>query len=183
MTGAMITVRIEDAEVRKLLSDILGRMHSKKPAMGIIGNIVRNSIRRNFEAGGRPTPWKPSLRAKKTGDKTLIESKQLFNSFTIDAKQDRVEVGTNKIYAAIQHFGGDINHPARERTMFFKKYKRGERKGLTRFSKEGKAGYGMKVHGRAYTIHIPARPFMMVQEEDWPKMTQALGKFFVEGTA
>lgn len=182
MTGAMITVTIEDTEVRKLLSDIMGRMHNKKPAMGIIGNIVRNSIHKNFEAGGRPAPWKPSQRAEKTGDKTLIKTKQLFNSFTINAEQDRVEIGTNKIYAAIQHFGGDINHPARERTMFFKKYKRGERKGLTRFSKESKAGFGMKVPGRAYTIHITARPFMMVQDEDWPKMTQSLGKFLVEGT-
>lgn len=182
MTGAMIAVKIEDTEVRKLLSGIMGRMHNKKPAMGIIGNIVRNSIRSNFEDGGRPTPWEPSQRAKKTGDKTLIKTRQLFNSFTIDAKQDSVEIGTNKKYAAIQHFGGDINHPARERTMFFKKYKSGERKGLTRFSREGKAGFGMRVPGRAYTIHIPPRPFMMVQEEDWPKMTQLLGKYFIEGT-
>lgn len=183
MTGAMITVKIEDTEVRNLLSGILGRTKNLTPAMGIIGNIVRNSIHKNFEAGGRPAPWMPSLRAKKTGDKTLIKTKQLFNSLTIDAKQDSVEIGTNKIYAAIQHFGGDINHPARERTMFFKKYKGGERKGLTRFSREGKAGYGMKVPGRAYTIHIPARPFMMVQDEDWPKITQALGKYLIDGTA
>ncbi len=181
MTGAMITARVEDAEVRKLLSDILVRTNNLKPAMGIIGNIVRKSIHRNFEVGGRP-PWIPSQRAKKTGDKTLIKTRQLMNSFTIDAFRDRVEVGTNKKYAAIQHFGGDINHPARERTMFFRKYKSGERKGLTRFSKESKAGYGMKVPGRAYTIHIPARPFMMVQDEDWPEMTQRLGKYLIDGT-
>ena len=180
MTGAMITVRVEDAEVRKLLSDILARTNNLKPAMGIIGNIVRKSIHRNFEVGGRP-PWIPSRRARKTGDKTLIKTKQLMNSFTIDAHQDRVEVGTNKEYAAIQHFGGDINHPARERTMFFKKYKSGKKKGLTRFSRESKASYGRRVAGRAYIIHIPPRPFMMVQDEDWPAMTQSLGKYLIAG--
>ncbi len=182
MTGAMITVTVDDLEVRKLLSDILLRTKNRKPAMGIIGNIVRKSIHRNFEVGGRP-PWMPSQRAKKTGDKTLIKTRQLMNSFTIDAYQDRVEVGTNKEYAAAQNFGANINHPARERTMFFKKYKSGEKKGLTRFSKESKASYGRRVAGRAYTIHIPPRPFMMVQDEDWPAMTLKLGQYLIGGTA
>ena len=66
--------------------------------------------------------------------------------------------------------------PARERTMFFKKFKSGERKGLTRFSKESKAGYGMRVGGKAYTINMPARPFMMVQKGDWTDITTAVSK-------
>ncbi len=177
MTGVKINVKIEDAELKKTLSDIQGRIQNLKPAMEIIGTFVRNSIQKNFELGGRPTPWKPSQRALKTGDKTLIKGKFLMNSFTIDAKQDSVEVGTNKKYAAIHQFGGPINHPARQRTMFFKKFKSGERKGLTRFSKESKAGYGMKVPGKAYTINMPARPFMMVQEGDWTDITTAVSKY------
>jgi len=40
----------------------------------------------------------------------------------------------------------------------------------------GKAGRGKKVT-------IPARPYMMVQDEDWREMEAALGDFIIQGKA
>jgi phage gpG-like protein len=73
------------------------------------------------------------------------------------------KVFTDVKYARIHQTGGDINIPARERTLHFKKTKRG-----TRFSSESSAtpSTAGKIHknyftrvvqGKAHVIHIPKR--------------------------
>ena len=73
---------------------------------------------------------------------------------------DRAEVGTNDIKAAIHQLGGII----RAKNKPFLKFKIGNQ------------------WVQKKEVRIPARPFLMVQDEDWPKMTQYLGKYFIEGT-
>ena len=153
-------VTVEDGEVRAMLGKLTGRMANPTPAMRIIGEIVRTSIERNFEAGGRPVKWPLSGRVKSEGGQTLTDKAILRRSFTVRGYRDRAEVGTNVKYAAIHQLGGVI---------------KAKNKPYLRF-KIGKQWIAKK------EIVIPARPFMMVQDDDWPKMTQALGKFFIEGT-
>ena len=149
MGGVAVSVKIDDREVRKLLGGVLKRMGDTKPAMKIIGGIVRTSIWRNFEKEGRPTKWKPlSLKTlkQKKGTKILQEqggASGLKDSIDYKAFNDRVVIFAGKVYAAIHHFGG-------------------------------KAGRGRKVT-------IPARPYMMVQDEDWVEMKAALGDFIIRG--
>ena len=134
-----IAVKIEDSQVRTMLSGIQERIGNLKPAMSIIGQIVRNSILKNFMEGGRPK-WKPS---KKQGGKTLVDTARLQNSITAKAFSDRAEVGTNVIYAAIHQFGGKA--------------------------------------GRGHKVNIPARPFLMVQPEDWTEINAALADYLLKG--
>lgn len=63
-------------------------------------------------------------------------------------------VGTNKRYAAIHQFGGEILIPSRDRIMNFKKFRSGKRKGKVRFAKEKDANFSQKVLGKSYTIHM-----------------------------
>ena len=149
MSGAAVSVKVDDKGVRKLLAGILKRIGNPGPAMKIVGEIVRTSIVRNFEKGGRPTKWKalsPETLKTKKGTAILREQGMaggLMGSVNYKPFNDKVVVSANKVYAAIHHFGG-------------------------------KAGRGRKVT-------IPARPFMMVQDEDWVEMKAALGDFIIYG--
>ena len=151
MGGVAVSVKIDDKKVRALLTGVLKRMGNPAPAMKIIGAIVRTSIVRNFEKGGRPTKWQalsPETLKKKKGTAILREQGMaggLMGSVNYKAFNDKVVISANKLYAAIHHFGG-------------------------------KAGRGRKVT-------IPARPYMMVQDEDWVEMKAALGDYIVLGKA
>ena len=100
-----LDVTIQDERLQALIQGVADRLGHKRSAMAAIGEVVRTSIVRNFEAGGRPTPWKLSRRAENEGGQTLVKTARLKNSFTVRADEDSVSVGTNVIYARTQHFG------------------------------------------------------------------------------
>ena len=147
MGGVAVSVKIDDREVRKMLSGILKRIGNPGPAMKILGAIARTSIVRNFEKGGRPTKWtalSPETLKTKKGTAILRETDGLKEAVNYKPFNDKVVVSADKVYAAIHHFGG-------------------------------KAGRGRKVT-------IPARPYMMVQDEDWVEMKAALNEYIIRGT-
>jgi len=150
--GVTINVKIEDREVLALLDRIQQRAGNLTPAMKIVGKTIRDSVRENFRAGGRPERWKSSQRAIIEGKKTLIDTKRLMNSITYMAHKDRAEVGTNVVYAAIQQFGGTV----KARKSKYLKFKIGSRWVQKR------------------EVSIPARPFMMIQDEDWREIKETL---------
>lgn len=151
MGGVGISIKTDDREVKKLLGGVLKRLGNSGPAMKILGAIVRTSVVRNFEKGGRPTKWQPlspETLKKKKGTAILREQGMaggLMGAVNFQAFNSKAVVGANKVYAAIHHFGG-------------------------------KAGRGRKVT-------IPARPYMMIQDEDWVEMKAALGDYIIRGTA
>lgn len=154
-----IHITIEDGQVRAMLGKLAGRLQNMTPVMRNIGEIVRTSVERNFEAGGRPDKWPLSGRVKKEGGQTLSDTGRLRRSFTVRAYNDRAEVGTNVKYAAIHQLGGVImakNKP-------YLKFKTGDR------------------WAQKKQVTIPARPFLMVQDEDWEKMRRYLAGYIVEG--
>ncbi len=116
-----IKVTVQDQEVKALLARLQERTGNLTPVMRTIGEIVRESVIRNFEEERAPDGkrWKPSLRAILTGGKTLTDRAILRNSLNVRPSRDRVAVGTNVIYAAIHQLGGKagrghkVNIPAR----------------------------------------------------------------------
>lgn len=154
-----ITVEIKDQDVKRLFNRLSSAVRDLTPAMREIGEIVRTSVIRNFEAGGRPERWKPHaaatimrgisrrqftkggrLRAgssrRLARGKVLIDTGRLQGSIAPKPYSDKVIVGTNVKYARIHQLGG-------------------------------KAGRGRKVA-------IPARPYLMVQDEDWGPIKEAI---------
>jgi phage virion morphogenesis protein len=138
-----IRVTIEDSGVKDALLRLGERTGNLTPVMKVIGRIVRDSVIRNFEQGGRPSKWTPSKYAAREGRKTLIKSSRLMASITSKAYGDRAEIGTNVVYAAIHQMGG-------------------------------RAGRGGKAK-------IPARPFLMVQDEDWTEIGRQLAEYITGG--
>jgi phage virion morphogenesis protein len=147
MTGSAIIVDVDTKPVSDMLKKFRHRMGSLKPAMKIIGQIMRTSIVENFQKGGRPDAWAPlsdeTLLTKK-GSKILIETGfagGLMGSIHSEIGDDYVMVGTDKKYAAIHQFGG-------------------------------KTGRGSKVT-------IPARPFLLIQDEDIDDITAELNDYLM----
>ena len=107
-----VSIKVDDKNVREMLSGILKRMGNPAPAMKILGAIARTSIVRNFEKGGRPTKWKPlSPETLKTKKGTAILREQgmaggLMGSVNYKPFNNKVVISANKVYAAIHHFGG-----------------------------------------------------------------------------
>lgn len=152
-----INVRIDDSGVREAIRGYLARFSDLTPAMKIVGDIVRTSVVKNFEVSGRPNKWEKS---KKKSGMTLINRHLLMNSIHSKTHQDRAEVGTNVIYAAIHQFGGQTAartiKPVHKKALFW-------------------AG---AMHPVKSVNHpgskIPARPFLLVQDEDWTEIRAAV---------
>lgn len=166
----MIQVSINTGAVSAQLNSLLGRMAQPARGLKIIGEIVRSSIRTNFRQGGRPTKWPTSHRSDgQRRGQTLRDTNRLYNSFTIQANNQQVAVGTNVAYAAVHHFGA-------------KKGSFGQVVAIVKA--HTRRGKPVKQHSRRMKLpwgDIPARPFMLVQDEDWADMTQALSQFLVRG--
>jgi len=153
-----IKVNIDDSEVKALLMAMQRRLSNMTPVMKIIGDIIRTSVIKNFEVEGRP-PWKKSKRALIEGGQTLTDTARLRKSIVAKAYHNRAEIGTNVKYAAIHQFGGVI----KAKTHKYLKFKIGDR------------------WAQKKQVIIPARPFLMIQDEDWAEIKHALTDYLLGG--
>jgi len=182
MAGAEIKINIDDKKIRDLLGRIRRNLGSLKPAMEIIGETVQASIQRNFEKGGRPDKWQDlaDVTKKRRAQKgkwpgmILMQSGVaggLAGSIIYRASDDRTVVSANKIYAAVHQFGAA-------------KGSFGEFVGNVQAHL--RKGRPVQAHTRRMKLpwgDIPARPFMMVQEEDWVEIKEALNRFILTAGA
>lgn len=185
MAGVSLSLTIKDERIKRLLGDIQRRMGDLAPAMKIIGQIVRTSIVRNFEKGGRPAKWaplSPVTLARRKGRKILMDRGMgggLAASIHPRADKDSVTLGTNKIYAAVQQFGAKkgsfgtveakIQTHMRKITQIFGRPVKPRKVAVRAHTRKMKLPWG----------DIPARPFIMVQPEDWDEIRESLGDFIL----
>lgn len=123
--------------VERFIDALVAKGADTAVLMERIGIVGENSVADNFEGEHAPdgTPWKPSLRARVTGGKTLTD---LNTSIESQATADSVAVGSNMVYAAIHQFGGTIRgNPT------------------LRFALPGGLGFRSVA-----SVTIPARPFL-----------------------
>jgi len=159
-----ISFKVAAEETRGFLHRLAAALGDTTPANRIIGEYVRGSVLKNFEAQGRPEPWTPladatlwgRVRGKKftkrggltknaerriSGARILMRTGRLRKSIGYLAGKDKVTIGTNLIYSAIQQFGG--------------------------------------MAGRGHQVEIPARPYLMLQDEDQPAIEKILGDWLL----
>ncbi len=154
-----IRFTMKDLGVMTRIDRMEAQLKDFAPALKECGLVLIRSVAKNFAAGGRPTRWKPSRRARTTGGKTLIKTARLKNSMNMKVSGRVLRVGTNVIYAAIHHLGGRIRN-----NVTVKEHYRIITKAF------GRSIPGRKVlvraHGRQMNINMPARPFLMAQDGD-----------------
>jgi phage virion morphogenesis protein len=160
MAGVSMRIDVEDREVRAALGRLLRAGEDMSEALDAIGSGLEANIVDRFETGRGPggRPWKPSIRVKKTGGQTLVDSGAagLMGSITRDVGPRHVTVGTNKIYAAIHQFGGTIRAKAGGRLKFFI------------------PGVGFRSPRQ---VAIPPRPFLGIDDADRAVVADELPKF------
>ena len=157
-----INTEIRIDRFNTLIKALKSRAKDMKPVMAAIGNQVVKSIRQNFREEGRPVKWTPS---KKTRGRTLLGTGALMKGIHYELDNDgaavTVKTGPQK-YAAIHQFGGTTAaHDIVARN----------RKAL-RFTVGGLTIYRKSVKHPGSTI--PARPYMMLQDEDEMKIEELL---------
>lgn len=148
-------IKIDQNELQEKLKNIIGRIGHAKPAMEIIAETVMTSIQQNFEAGGRPDNW-PDLAA------------------STKAARARRNKWPGKILVMLGAGGGlmgSISYEAMNDKVVFSANK--EYAAIHQFG--GQAGRRNK------RVTIPARPYMMVQDEDWQEISEAMDSFIMEG--
>lgn len=143
------------------------------------GLWMLQSIQRNFEVGGRPS-WPESKRLP-VGGRTLIDSGALYESgeYSVSGNTTTVTWGRGIPYAGIQNYGGTVNPTITDKSKKFfwaMFYQSGE---------EFWKWMALKPEGEVLTVNIPARRFMMFQDEDIDKITEFFRDYAVvfEGTS
>ena len=105
----MIEISVDSSQLEHGLGQLLSNATSTRPMMAGMATELHSLTEDNFQSeswGG--DPWKKSLRAGSEGGKTLQDSGQLAASINTAISNDFARIGSNKPYAAIHHFGGDI---------------------------------------------------------------------------
>jgi phage gpG-like protein len=175
MSNDPIRIEVSD-EVQRRLAIIARQMGTARHALEAVGEVIIESVQTNFEAEGRPQKWKEHsdmTKARRGVGATILRDKGasggLFGSLHRNATDKKVIVSTNKKYAAMQHFGarkgefGTVQAHVGSHTR--------TRNGNT---------HNVRAHTRQMLVplgDIPARPFMMLQDEDEAEIMATLDEF------
>ena len=102
----MLTIELNERDLTRGLSNLLRNLQNRRPMMQGIAAELLSMTEDNFERESWGNePWQPTYR----GGKILQLSGQLAASIHTLATNQIAKIGTNKIYAAIHHIGGDIH--------------------------------------------------------------------------
>jgi len=150
----------------KQVNEIFRRLKEKgvptQSLMQKIAGHLEENIHENLrtEGSGSPIPWAPlsagyaKQKAKKKSlvQKILTASGAMDQSLFQRATELEAAAGTNKIYAPLHQFGGEVKHYGRSELFKRNRSKSGK------FSKGTTAGKGLTF--KQYMVKIPARPFL-----------------------
>lgn len=146
-----------------------------------IGQYGESSTRARFKSQTGPDgqKWKPSKRAQKTGGQTLVLKAHLLRSISYKATNAGAQWGSNRVYAAIHQFGGQIQKLAFSSTLRLRTGKGGallRQKDHAHLAVFAKATHKNAVQRRytvgAHTINMPARPYLGVNAADGIEILQ-----------
>ena len=194
-----IEISLNDTAVGQLLANLKAKIGNLKPVLDIIGEIVKSSVEENFQQGGRyssagswrggSAKWQDladstkkarQRKGKWPGKILVVSAAGLASSITHRVIGDAVHVGTNKVYAAIHQFGGLIDREAGQGTIRHRVTRDGSlmrQEGfpnLAVFSSKKHKHVVKSVSFGPYQIRIPARPFLVVQNEDFTEMQASI---------
>ncbi|MFA5187077.1 MAG: phage virion morphogenesis protein [Patescibacteria group bacterium] len=157
MAGSYADIQIDTSPLDRALAGLSDAFEDMTPIMELTGAVVVASVQRNFEDEGRPgwAPLSPVTVALRGTAAHILQvqgpASGLLGSIHYVAKPDSVQVGTNKIYAAVHQFGA--------KQGAFGRTRRG-----------GPIPWG----------DIPARPFIMVQPEDWEEIALEIEEYLTK---
>jgi len=185
MTGAVVELSWDDTVLREAAARLRIFGERQSDAMwDAVGHSLASYAQGRFDSQTDPAgaAWKPSQRALATGGQTLYEHGFLFASQTYNVLPGGgVEQGSNRPYAVILQDGGDITIHARSQQIYRDKDKVQRAANtpfgnvidlsLYRFVKKSKATYASWVEMPEYKIHIDARPYLGMSDDNAKDIT------------
>lgn len=113
-----ITIDIDDKGFQNYIEELFKKVKDLNPLMRIISQTMKLEVDENFEtegqnAGEKWADWSDPWRLRRTqlgrgSGKIMNFNGELRQSITRKATGTEAIVGTNKVYAAIHNFGGEI---------------------------------------------------------------------------
>jgi len=175
-----------------LVAELEGIAHEledfKKPLKESIKNVMVPSIRKNFEAEGRPEPWVPLSQA--TLNRRRYDASGTTSGILSRTAKLRRRAASQKIWkiektdAYVQDLGEDV--------WYGKLHQEGFEGGGSAIGRIVKGGVPQipsynprKMTGRhviveGYAGDIPARPFLLIQDEDVDAIEEEFDKWLTE---
>lgn len=168
--ASFINATIDEHKFDALIKIMQDNAVHLKPVLAAVGNLAVKSVKQNFRVGGRPNRWAETDKPK---GKTMIGTGALMRQihYKVDNDESGVTIMTGKQkYAAILHFGGKT--PAHD--IWYKN------KRALSFMRHGVPAIYGKVKHPGSTI--PARPYMLLQDEDVKIIENMMIQHIVENT-
>lgn len=170
-----------------LLQQLSSRYSDLSPAMQKIEGVLADETEQAFANQADPTtgaPW-PELsknylkqNPERAQGQMLQLSGQLAASVTTSSGDFWAQIGSNKEYAAIHNFGGDIQHQARTQSVYFKQNKNGSVG--NRFVKKKNSNFEQTANVGPYTVTMPARAYVGVSPQGDQDIIEILKGYLLE---
>lgn len=194
--AGIIKIRLDDPAVRRELARLAAQSENLTPVLQEFAQIILRSITKNVQQGGRYTPgalqelrgggerWAPLAGStiaerRRLGywpGKILQRTGQGQQSIQVRVDTNRVIVSSNKPYMRAHQFGATVRVPAYTRTYYFERVKKGKRT-VIRWAKKGRHDFTRTVRVPGRTFQVPARPWLLLQDEDVEQMLLALRRY------
>lgn len=175
MTG--ITLEFDATDAKEALKSVGAKLSDAAPLLRDIGEYLLIAHWNRFKIMQSPdgAPWRPLspdyLRDKKKNkNRILYLDGYLSSTLRYQVNGETLLFGSNRPYAAIHHFGGDIPIPARSQQAYFKRQKDGSVG--NKFVKKSKSDFAQYVTIGAHKITMPARPWLGTSADDNAEITR-----------
>lgn len=156
-----IQARIDDRDVQRALKEILRKARDLTPVMDETGDIIISSAEKNLEEGGRyssPDSWRGGSKKFEDLADSTIKNRQRRGYWP-----GKILVMRGEMAASISKTvtGDSVEVGSNKKHAALQHY-------------GGKAGRGGKVN-------VPARPWLVVQDEDLKEIKDAARHYLVKG--
>lgn len=178
---AGVTLDYSGEQALAALRQTAAALADPQPMLRDIGEYLLIAHDQRFAQQRAPdgTPWQPLSpaylkRKRKNRGKILQLDGYLKNLMRYQVHGDELLFGSDRVYAAIHHFGGTIDIAARSQHAYFRQSKSGAVG--NRFVRKDKSNFAQQVTLGPYTVAMPARPFLGTSAEDDQRISEiALG--------
>lgn len=169
MAGVKLEYNANDAQQK--VSGLIAGLEHPAPLFAVINEYLLQIHRKRFKEQRSPqgVRWEPlspryQKRKHRNSNKILTLRGYLQGTLRGQFDDDGLEFGTNQIYGAIHHFGGEIKKKRRAASVFFRQRANGSVG--KRFVKKSKSNFAQDVTVKDHTVKIPARPWLGTSTDD-----------------
>ena len=169
---AGVTLEFDAVAALAVVNEAAAALADPAPMLRDIGEFLLIAHDQRFASQASPdgTPWQalaPAYlkRKKKNRDKILVLDGFLKNTLRYQVNNNELLFGTNRIYGAMMHFGGSIDVAARSQQAYFRQDGKTGDVG-NQFVSKRKSNFAQWITIGAYTIQIPARPWLGISDDD-----------------